>query len=141
LIDVRPKKDFKEVHATAAHSIPLSRLEPHSVLAHRKWDRRAPLYIMANGRALASLAACSLAGAGLDEPVVVEGGINAWVEQCLPMRGKRARRPFLPTWAVPRAFKVGHERERNVEDETSRDPGKGEVPQIHDLPSNQAPGE
>ena len=77
LIDVRSKKDFKTVHALGARSIPLSGLEPHSILAHRKLDRRAPLYIMSRERALASLAACSLAGAGLAEPVVVEGGIEA----------------------------------------------------------------
>ena len=96
LIDVRPKKDFTEVHALGARSIPLSRLEPHSVLARRKLDRRAPLYIMSRERALASLAACSLAGAGLAEPVVVEGGIEAWEEQCLPMvRNNPRRRPVM----------------------------------------------
>ncbi len=89
LIDVRPKQDFKEVHALGARSIPLSHLEPHSVLAHRKLDRRAPLYIMSRERALASLAACSLAGAGLAEPIVVEGGIEAWEGQCLPVVRKK----------------------------------------------------
>lgn len=85
LIDVRPVKDFEQVHALVARSTPLSDFEPHTVLAHRKLDRRAPLYIMSRGKALASLAACSLAGAGLAEPVVVEGGIDAWESQCLPM--------------------------------------------------------
>jgi len=93
LIDVRPKKDFKELHALGARSVPLSRFEPHSVLAHRKLDRRAPLYIMSRERALASLAACSLAGAGLAEPVVVDGGIEDWEGQCLPvLRNKSWRR-------------------------------------------------
>ena len=93
LIDVRPKKDFKELHALVARSVPLSRFEPHSVLAHRKLDRRAPLYIMSRERALASLAACSLAGAGLAEPVVVDGGIEDWEGQCLPvLRNKSWRR-------------------------------------------------
>jgi rhodanese-related sulfurtransferase len=96
LIDVRPKQDFKEVHALVGRSVPLSRFEPHSVLAHRKLDRRSPLYIMSRDRALASLAACSLAGAGLAEPVVVEGGIEAWEGQCLPVvRNKSWRRPAI----------------------------------------------
>ena len=96
LIDVRSKKDFKTVHALGARSIPLSGLEPHSILAHRKLDRRAPLYIMSRERALASLAACSLAGAGLAEPVVVEGGIEAWEGQCLPVaRNKSWRRSAI----------------------------------------------
>jgi len=96
LIDVRPKKDFKEFHALGARSVPLSRFEPHSVLAHRKLDRRAPLYIMSRERALASLAACSLAGAGLAEPIVVDGGIDAWEGQCLPVvRNKSWRRQAI----------------------------------------------
>src|SRR6266550_1309362 len=96
LIDVRPKKDFKELHALGARSVPLSRFEPHSVLAHRKLHRPAPLYIMSRERALASLAACSLAGAGLAEPVVVEGGIEAWEGQCLPVvRNKPWRMPVM----------------------------------------------
>ena len=46
LIDVRPRQEFKTVHALVARSVPLSELEPHSMLAHRKLDRHAPLYIM-----------------------------------------------------------------------------------------------
>jgi rhodanese-related sulfurtransferase len=96
LIDVRPKKDFKAVHALGACSFPLSRFEPHSMLAHRKLDRRAPLYIMSRERALASLAACSLAGAGLAEPIVVDGGIEGWEGQCLPVvRNKPWRMPVM----------------------------------------------
>ena len=63
LIDVRPRQEFKTVHALVARSVP-SEFEPHSVLAHRKLDRRAPLYIMCRNRMLASLAACDLAGLG-----------------------------------------------------------------------------
>ena len=96
LIDVRPKRDFEKVHALVARSIPLSEFEPHSVLAHRKLDRHAPLYIMCRDNTLASLAACSLAGAGLDEPIVVEGGLEAWQGQCLPV----ARKKF---WKLPPA--------------------------------------
>ena len=99
LIDVRPKKDFKKIHALVARSIPLPELEPHSLLSHRKLDRHAPLYIMGPSRALGSLAACSLAGAGLNEPVVVEGGIEAWEEQCLPVVRKKSWR--MPEIDVP----------------------------------------
>jgi rhodanese-related sulfurtransferase len=95
LIDVRPKKDFEKVHALTARSIPLSSFEPHSVLAHRKLDKHAPLYLMCRRKTLATLAACGLAGAGLDEPIVVEGGFEAWQGQCLPV----VRKKF---WQSPR---------------------------------------
>jgi peptidoglycan/xylan/chitin deacetylase (PgdA/CDA1 family)/rhodanese-related sulfurtransferase len=85
LIDVRPQKDFEKVHALTARSIPLSTFEPHSVLANRKLDRHAPLYLICRRKTLATLAACGLAGAGLDEAIVVEGGLEAWEEQGLPV--------------------------------------------------------
>jgi len=90
LIDVRPRQEFKTVHALVARSVPLSEFEPHSVLAHRKLDRRAPLYIMCRNRMLASLAACDLAAAGLAEAIVVDGGIEAWERQCLPVMRQRS---------------------------------------------------
>jgi rhodanese-related sulfurtransferase len=94
LIDVRPRKDFEKVHVLSARSIPLSQLEPHSMLAHRKLDRHAPIYLMCRDNTLASLAACGLASAGLDEPIVVEGGLEAWQGQCLPV----VRKKF---WGLP----------------------------------------
>lgn len=92
LIDVRPKQDFEKAHALGARSIPLSDLKPHSVLAHRKLDKHAPMYIICRRKTLASLAACGLAGAGLAEPIVVEGGLEAWEEQCLPVAHKKSWR-------------------------------------------------
>ena len=85
VIDVRPKDDFKRMHVVVARSIPLANFEPHTILAHRRLDKREPLYIMCHKRVLASLAAGSLAAAGLLEPVVVDGGIEAWERQCLPL--------------------------------------------------------
>ena len=94
LIDVRPKRDFEKLHALVARSIPLSEFEPHSVLVHRKLDRHAPIYLMCRDNTLASLAACGLTGAGLDEPIVVDGGLEAWQGQCLPVTRKKS-------WVLP----------------------------------------
>jgi rhodanese-related sulfurtransferase len=110
LIDVRPRKDFEKVHAFVAHSIPLSEFEPHSVLAHRKLDRHAPIYLMCRDNTLASLAACGLAGAGLDEAIVVEGGLEAWSGQCLPVVHKKSwRMPVMdaPTTVLLSSLPVG----------------------------------
>jgi rhodanese-related sulfurtransferase len=99
LIDVRPKRDFEKVHALVAHSVPLSEFEPHAVIAHRHLDGHAPLYIMARDKAPASLVACGLASAGLAEPIIVEGGIDAWDEQLLPTKRKQSfRLPQLNFW-------------------------------------------
>ncbi len=81
LIDVRRQDDFRKVHAFGARSVPLRRFEPHSVLAHRNLDRGAPLYLMCDKSMLASAAAGSLSGAGFDKSIVVQGGLEAWLEQ------------------------------------------------------------
>src|SRR4030095_12304483 len=83
---------FKRVHAVVARSIPFANFEPHTVLAHRRLDKREPLYIMSHERMVASFAGCRLAAVGLLEPVVVDGGIEAWERQCLPLVRERPRR-------------------------------------------------
>jgi rhodanese-related sulfurtransferase len=105
LIDVRPGNEFKTAHALVARSIPLSEFEPHSVLSHRKLDKGAPLYIMCRKRVLASLAACGLAAAGLTEPIVVDGGIEAWERQCLPVVRRQSWR--MPVIDGPAALLAG----------------------------------
>ena len=95
VIDVRPRRDFEKVHVLVARSIPLKSFEPHSVLAHRRF-KKAPIYIIGEGRAQASLAAGGLAAAGLAEPVVVEGGVKAWQEQQLPLVYKGS----WPKWSL-----------------------------------------
>jgi rhodanese-related sulfurtransferase len=85
VIDVRPKHDFETVHALVARSIPLKNFEPHSVLAHRRDKPAAPIYIFGERRAQASFVACGLAAAGLAEPVVIDGGIEAWEAERLPV--------------------------------------------------------
>lgn len=119
LIDVRPKKDFEKVHALAARSIPLSEFEPHSVLTHRKLDRHAPLYLMCRDNTLASLAACGLAGAGLDEAIVVEGGLEAWQGQCLPVTRKKFwKLPPVALEALARSSRWIHRRITSSNPET-----------------------
>lgn len=88
LIDVRSKKAFRLRHALGARSVPLKDFEPHSVLAHRRIERRMPLYLMGEKKMIVSFAAGCLAGAGLQCPVVVDGGMQAWDEQALPVVGE-----------------------------------------------------
>ncbi len=95
VIDVRPREDFKKAHALVARSIPLKTFEPHSVLAHRRSDKHAPLYIIGERKALASLVAGELSAAGLAEPIVVEGGFEAWEGQCLPVVRERSWRNLV----------------------------------------------
>ena len=60
---------------------------------------------MCRKRVLASLAACGLAAAGLTEPIVVDGGIEAWERQCLPVVRKQSWR--MPVIDGPTALLAG----------------------------------
>src|SRR5450755_4063689 len=90
VIDVRSQKDFERVHVSGAQSVPLRNFEPYSVLEHRGRNRGAPLYIIAERKAQASLVACGLAAAGLAEPIVVDGGLEACEAECLPVARQRS---------------------------------------------------
>jgi rhodanese-related sulfurtransferase len=94
VIDVRPTNDFRKVHALVARSIPLKKFEPHSVLAHRRGKRGAPIYIFGERKAHASLVAGELAAAGLAEPIVVDGGVEAWAKGFLPVARQGSDRKF-----------------------------------------------
>jgi rhodanese-related sulfurtransferase len=95
VIDVRPKEDFERVHVLVARSVPLKNFEPHSVLAHRTGKPGAPVYIFAERNAVASLAACGLASAGLSEAIVVDGGLEEWEGRSLPVVRKGSWRNLL----------------------------------------------
>lgn len=95
VIDVRPKRDFERVHVLVARSIPLKKFEPRSVLAHRRGEAHTPMYIFGERNAVASLAACGLASAGLSEAVVIDGGVGAWEPRSLPVVRTRSWQNFL----------------------------------------------
>jgi rhodanese-related sulfurtransferase len=89
LIDVRTKQEFRSFHIRGAQSFPLRELSAAKVLQGRKRDATEPLYIICNNRVRASLAAGMLTGAGCRQPVVVDGGMNTWVRQGLPVVCKK----------------------------------------------------
>ncbi|HEX8913275.1 MAG TPA: rhodanese-like domain-containing protein [Humisphaera sp.] len=89
-IDVRTPAEYAEVHAEGTRSVPVSALDPATVVAGRKGPAGEPIYVIckAGGR---SAAACkALAAAGVADVVSVEGGTDAWAAAWLPVvRGPR----------------------------------------------------
>lgn len=106
VIDVRSKQDFDRVHVLVARSVPLKQFEPHSVLAHRRGDKRTPLYIIADRNAQASFVACGLAAAGLAEPIVVDGGVEACEAEWLPVVRRRSFKELR--FAIARTLSKWH---------------------------------
>jgi len=89
LIDVRTEKEFKNLHIAGARSVPLKKLSAPKVLQERKLPATEPLYIIGDGRVRASLAAGILTGGGCRQAVVVDGGMDAWINQGLSVVRKR----------------------------------------------------
>ena len=89
LVDVRTEQEFRSFHIRGAQSFPLRELSAPKLLHGRKRERTEPLYIICNNRLRASLAAGMLTAAGCCHPVVVDGGMNTWVRQGLPVVCKK----------------------------------------------------
>jgi rhodanese-related sulfurtransferase len=89
LIDVRTEQEFRSFHIRGAQSFPLRELSGPKLLRERKLPARQPLFIISSNRVRASLAAGILNGAGCLQPIVVDGGMDAWMSRGLPVVWKR----------------------------------------------------
>ena len=89
LIDVRTKEEFDKAHIPGARSIPLPELRASKVLRDRKLSATEPLYVICRSRVLAGLASGILEGAGCANAVVVDGGMETWQAQGLPVVHKK----------------------------------------------------
>ena len=91
LIDVRTPVEYREVHAEAARSVPLDRLDPRVVMEARHGTKEEPLYTICRSGSRGSQACEAFHAAGFANVVNVEGGTLAWEQAGLPVvRGKKA---------------------------------------------------
>lgn len=79
VIDVRTPVEFAEVHVAQARNEPLDKFNAAAV------DSERPVYLLCRSGARATKAAGQLAATGHHEPVVVEGGTQAWIAAGLPV--------------------------------------------------------
>lgn len=83
LIDVRTAIEFAGVHAVGARNIPLDRLDPAALAGEAGGDQ--PLYVMCKSGSRAAKACRQLIDGGVSNVLVVEGGVDAWVRDGLPV--------------------------------------------------------
>jgi rhodanese-related sulfurtransferase len=96
LIDVRPRAEFNRIHICGARSVPLKTLRPTKVLQERVGTRSDPVFVVCRNRIRASMAAGLLRDAGCKFPVVLDGGMELWENQGLPVvRPVRFQAPAL----------------------------------------------
>jgi len=88
LIDVRTPAEYEEIHIPGSHLMPLHELDAGK--AKELQDGDTACYLICRSGNRAKQAAEKLAGAGIGNVVVLEGGVNAWDAADLPVnRGRK----------------------------------------------------
>lgn len=82
MLDVRTAPEYAHDHLPEAHWLPLDKLEKGAELPVSPGN--TPLYIMCQSGKRAARAAEYLASRGYSHCIVIEGGMNAWMEAGFP---------------------------------------------------------
>ncbi|QIF03997.1 rhodanese-like domain-containing protein [Roseimicrobium sp. ORNL1] len=85
VIDVRTPVEYAEVHVPQAKLEPLDKLDPTGLAISGTAAKDKPVYILCRSGQRATKAAEKLAAEGFQQPIVVEGGTLAWIEEGLPV--------------------------------------------------------
>ena len=89
ILDIRPRAEFEKVHIEGAHSVPSAEISAETLICTRELLPTEPLYLVSESGALAQLQACDLERQGLDNVVIVSGGIRRWQSDGLPVVRRR----------------------------------------------------
>jgi len=85
IVDIRPRDEFEKVHIEGAHSIPSVEISADTLVCTRELLQTEPLYLVSESGALAQLQACDLERQGLDNVIIVSGGMLRWQSDGLPV--------------------------------------------------------
>ena len=102
IVDIRPRVEFEKVHIEGAHSIPSAEISAEKLVGTRELLQTEPLYLVSESGALAQLQACDLERQGLDNVVIVSGGMRRWKSDGLPV----VRRRPLTDWLAEQRERV-----------------------------------
>jgi rhodanese-related sulfurtransferase len=95
MLDIRPRADFEKIHIEGAHSIPSAEISAEKLVGTRALLQTEPLYLVSESGALAQLQACDLERQGMDNVVIVSGGMHRWQSDGLPVIRRRAVKDWL----------------------------------------------
>jgi rhodanese-related sulfurtransferase len=102
IVDIRPRAEFEKVHIEGAHSIPSAEISAETLVLTRELPQTEPLYLVSESGALAQLQACDLERQGLDNVVIVSGGMHRWQSDGLPV----VRRRLVTDWLAERRERI-----------------------------------
>ena len=84
VLDLRPRTEFQHDHIPGSHSLPAAEASPESVMFSRQLLPTEPLYLVSDSGGEALLSAKTLERQGVDNLVVLSGGMRAWHQHHLP---------------------------------------------------------
>jgi rhodanese-related sulfurtransferase len=102
IVDIRPRAEFEKVHIEGAHSMPSAEISAEKLVYTRELLQTEPLYLVSESGALAQLQACDLERQGLDNVVIVSGGMLRWQSDGLPV----VRRHTVADWLAERRERI-----------------------------------
>ncbi|MGA2241040.1 MAG: rhodanese-like domain-containing protein [Verrucomicrobiota bacterium] len=91
LLDVRTPAEYAEVHVPQARNVPLDQLSPKALFDAGQLPKGQPVYLLCRSGGRATKAAEQFGREGFDQGIVVEGGMQAWIEAGLPVTRGAAR--------------------------------------------------
>jgi rhodanese-related sulfurtransferase len=85
ILDLRSRPQFEKRHVHGAHSLPFDQFDAASLLRCRELPWQEPLYVVSQKGGHARLAADAMEEFGVDNLIVVEGGMENWEQNGLPV--------------------------------------------------------
>lgn len=85
ILDLRPRPQFEKRHVHGAHSLPFDEFDVASLLHCRELPFSEPLYLVSRKGGHARLAADAMEEFGVENLIVVEGGMENWEQNGLPV--------------------------------------------------------
>jgi rhodanese-related sulfurtransferase len=102
IVDIRPRSEFEKVHIEGAHSIPSAEVSAETLVCTRELLQTEPIYLVSESGALAQLQACDLERQGLDNVIIVSGGMLKWQSDGLPV----VRHSPVTDWLAERRERI-----------------------------------
>ena len=103
IVDLRSRCQFEKCHAEGAHSIPFNEFDAGTLVHSRELPLSEPLYVISDKGEHARIAAQNMEERGLDNLVIVEGGMQAWERNGLPVD----RSHNVRTWMAEHRKRMG----------------------------------
>jgi rhodanese-related sulfurtransferase len=91
ILDLRPRCQFETRHVPGSHSLPFNEFDAEALVHARELPLPEPLYLISERSEQARIAAGSMAHRGLDNLIVVEGGLANWERNGLPVDRRRGQ--------------------------------------------------